>query len=84
MSIAMIFDCKYCRLCVVGGFIVVVVMVCYFIRLLMLRNAKKADVAVYDEEGSIVLLPETRQWGSELYVRDGVSSQCMRSKSHRA
>ncbi len=70
-----------CIWCVTGGFVGIVVMVCCFIRLLVLKTAVKrvTKAGGYDEEESIV--SDQQQWGSEDLMRERfhgrLKSHCM-------
>lgn len=71
-----------CIFCIIGGFFGIVVMVCCFIRLLVLKTAAKrvTKAGVYDEEESIV--SDQQQWGSEDLMRERFHGQHSRLKSH--
>ncbi len=71
-----------CIWCVAGGFVGIVIMVCCFIRLLVLKTAVKraTKAGVYDEEESIV--SDQQQWGSEDLMRERFHGQHIRLKSH--
>jgi len=71
-------------MCVVVGFVGIVILVCYFIRILLLNDENKVLSTVYDEEGSITVSQETQRWGSEVFVWDSVPNTGIRSKVHRA